>query len=541
MLAAAALTLLGSWWLDARAVAVAGGAAVRPQCISYAPSGGGSRAPRDVTPAQLRRDFAVLAKRTGCIRTYTVSDGFDRAPEVAREFGLEVLLGLWIGSDPAHNEREIARATDLARSHRETLRAIVVGNEVLLRRDLAPEQLAALIRRVASATGLPVTYADVWGFWMKHRSLAEAVSFVTVHILPYWDDDPVSIDEVIPFVDGLYTQIERSFPGKAVLVGETGWPSAGRPRGAAVPGRINQARYLREFTVLAARRGIEYNLIEAFDQPWKMAHEGTVGGHWGLYDAEGREKFPWSGPLAEAPQGRTVIVAALVAGLLGAGAGMLLGGVARFRVGLALAASATLTVGIAARQLQYLQAGNATPLAWAITLAVAVAGWLAFGIAIRALAARAPVTRDPMPRVLVLLLLLACAYVCLGLVFAGRHRDFPLWLFLPGVLGIAITAGVNPEARAARLQVRRAVDEVLLATWLVAAGCLVPLLERLQNAQSIGWGATCILLGSAILLPLALQPRKHHRAAQHPDAGAGEVIEDHAHGTAREGEVGRQG
>ncbi len=541
VLAFAALALLGSWWLDARAVAVAEGVAARPRCVSYAPSSSGSRAPRNVTPGQLRYDFAHLAKRTGCIRTYTVSDGFDQAPQVAREFGLEVLLGLWIGSDLAHNEREIARGIDLARRHRETIRTIVVGNEVLLRRELAPEQLAALIHRVASATGLPVTYADVWGVWMKHRALSEAVSFVTVHILPYWDDDPVGIDDVIPFVHGLYREIQRSFPGKAVLVGETGWPSAGRPRGAAVPGRVNQARYIREFTVLAEQRGIDYNLIEAFDQPWKMAHEGTVGGHWGLYDGEGHEKFPWSGPLAEAPQGRAVIVAALVASLLGAGAGVLLGGVARFRVGLALAASAALFVGIAARQRQYLLAGNATALDWTITLAVVVTGWLAFGIAVRALAARTPVTRDPMPRALTLPLLLGCAYVCLGLVFAGRHRDFPLWLFLPGVLGIAITAGVNPQARAASLRERRAVDEVLLAIWLVAAGCLIPLLERLQNARSLGWGAASVLLGSAVLLPLVPQSRKHHGAAKQPDARPGEVVEHHAGGADREGEVGRQG
>ena len=56
------------------------------------------------------------------------------------------------------------------------------------------EQLAVLIRRVGAATGMPVTYADVWGFWVKHRVLAQAVSFVTVHIIPYWDDDPVGTD-----------------------------------------------------------------------------------------------------------------------------------------------------------------------------------------------------------------------------------------------------------------------------------------------------------------------------------------------------------
>ncbi len=272
-----------------------------------------------------------------------------------------------------------------------------------------------------------------------------------------------------------------------------------------------------------------------------LAHEGTVGGHWGIFDGTGREKFPWTGPVAEAPHGRVVIVATLVAGAVGACAGLLLCGAARGRNGLLLASAAALSVGIAARQLQDLLAGNATALHWGITLAVAVAGWLAFGLAVRALARDTTGPGDPLPRALVLSLLLAAAYVCLGLVFAGRHRDFPVWLFLPGVLGIVFSAAANPGARAARLRRQRAVDEVLLATWLVAAGCLIPLLERLQNGRSLGWGASSVLLGSAILLPLLLQSRQHHHTPEQPEAGTREVVEHHAGGADREREVGHQG
>jgi glucan 1,3-beta-glucosidase len=139
------------------------------------------------------------------VRTYTVSDGFDQVPAVARELGLDVLLGVWIGRDREHNEGEIDLAIKAAAENRTAIRAIVVGNEVLLRREQTREELAVLIRRVAEATGLPVTYADVWGYWLKHKSLADSVSFVTVHILPYWDDEPVAIDILMPYVDALCT------------------------------------------------------------------------------------------------------------------------------------------------------------------------------------------------------------------------------------------------------------------------------------------------------------------------------------------------
>ena len=177
------------------------------------------------------------------------------------------------------------------------------------------------------------------------------------------------------------------------------------------------------------------------------------------------------------------------------------------------------------------------PLDWAATAGVTAAGWLAFGLAILPLAS-ARATRDPLPRWLVLLLLLCCAYVCLGLVFAGRHRDFPVWLFLPAALGVAITAILDPQARAASLRARRAIDEVLLATWLVMAALIVPLLERFQNGRSIGWGLTSALLGLGVLLPLALQSRQHQRTAEHPDAGPREAVKHHAERADRDGERG---
>ncbi len=95
---------------------------------------------------------------------------------MARELGLRVLLGLWISRDKTHNEREIELATRTARQHRETIRAIVVGNEVLLRREQTPADLSVLLRRVATATGLPVTYADVSGV-LAREQVTGAVRF----------------------------------------------------------------------------------------------------------------------------------------------------------------------------------------------------------------------------------------------------------------------------------------------------------------------------------------------------------------------------
>ena len=220
--------------------------------------------------------------------------------------------------------------------------------------------------------------------------------------------------------------------------------------------------------------------------------------------------------------------------MLGALIGALVGKSHRSRAALASGAAATLFVAVGARQWRYLVDGNVNWIDWAATLAMCAICWVAFLLAVRAIVL-APAAGRIIPRSLGLLVMLCCAYVCLGLVFAGRHRDFPVWLFLPGVLAFVATSAVDPQARAAALRAHSANEEVLLAAWLVVAGMLIPLLERFQNMRALGWGLSSFLLGLAILAPLAVQPRKRHDAAEHAHTGPRDRIEHHAPGADRDG------
>jgi glucan 1,3-beta-glucosidase len=530
-----------SWWDAGTPVRVPGAANARLPCISYAPSRQEGPARTGLTVAQLRKDLALLSQRTDCIRTYTVSEGFDQVPAVAREFGLQVLLGLWIDRDDAHNEREIARGIQIAKQHRDVVRAVVVGNEVLLRQEQPPERLASMLRRVARATGLPVTYADVWEYRLDHKQLARDVSFVTVHILPYWDDDPVGIDAVMPYVDHLYSRLQREIPGKHIFVGETGWPTAGRPRGPAAAGRVNQAVFVHGFAAFARQRGVDFNVIEAFDQPWKVAHEGTVGGHWGLYDADGRAKVEPDDAVVEARAGRAVAVSALLAGAIAALVALLVLPASRaYSAALAFGLGTTV-VTAAAQQWRYLDAGNLHWIDWAATLPIVVLGWIALACVARVALSRSGIQHYPIPRYVELPLLIGAAYVGLGLLFAGRHRDFPVWLFLPGVVAFTLVALSQPATRALALRMRSANEEVVIATCLVLTGPLVAALEGLQNGRALGWGLSSVLLGLAVIGPLFLQASERQRAREHTNAGPGERIEDHAERTDGRAKVGKGG
>src|SRR6185437_15305133 len=115
-----------------------------------------------------------------------------RVAELAPAFGLDVLQGIWLGRDRADNRREIEAALALARRYPGTVKALIVGNETLLRGELPPAEIKADLEQVRQRSGLPVTYADVWEFWLKAPELAGATDFVTIHILPYWEDRPVA-------------------------------------------------------------------------------------------------------------------------------------------------------------------------------------------------------------------------------------------------------------------------------------------------------------------------------------------------------------
>ncbi|HWK87617.1 MAG TPA: glycosyl hydrolase family 17 protein [Xanthobacteraceae bacterium] len=274
-------------------------------CVSYAPFRG-NQSPLDpnfvVPPEQIDADLERLSAVTSCVRTYAVEKGIDRVPEFARKHGLQVLQGIWIGRDPVRNQQEIETAVALVREYHDVIRGLVVGNEVLLRGELRASDLRDLIQDVKRQVDVPVTYADVWEFWLRNRDLVPAVDFVTIHILPYWEDFPVAAEQAAGHVTDIYRQVATAFAGKEIMIGEVGWPSEGRMREGALPSLSNQARVLHEVIAAARRSNWPINVIEAFDQPWKRQLEGTVGGHWGLLDSDTRKpKFEWGRPVRDHP------------------------------------------------------------------------------------------------------------------------------------------------------------------------------------------------------------------------------------------------
>jgi exo-beta-1,3-glucanase (GH17 family)/GT2 family glycosyltransferase len=159
------------------------------------------------------------------------------------------------------------------------------------------DELIKVIQRVKRQTSVPVTTGETWDIWEKYQKLASAVDFMGVHILPYWDRAPYA--QAVDRTLDKYYELRQANIGKRIVIAEFGWPSGGYNFGAAEPGPREQAAVLRQFVTRADALGIEYNIIEAYDQPWKTA-EGSVGRYWGVFDASRAPKFAWTGPIGNA-------------------------------------------------------------------------------------------------------------------------------------------------------------------------------------------------------------------------------------------------
>lgn len=494
------------------------------QCVSYAPFRGDQTplvATTQISAEQIAQDLALLAKISDCVRTYSIENGLDQVPGLAAKVGLKVIQGIWLGSNRLKNLAQISTAVRLAKDYPGVISALVVGNEVLLRGEMTTADLAAIIRSVKSQVTVPVTYADVWEYWLRNREVYEAVDFVTIHILPYWEDLPVRAKYAAAHVDAIRKRMAVAFPGKEILIGETGWPSEGRMRDGALPSRTNQARVVSEILDLAKRENFRVNLIEAYDQPWKRQLEGTVGGYWGLLDSVQRAvKYPPGEAISNFPFWKLQMGCGMALSLFVFGAAWLTlrrrPWKPRLASWVAVGVSATtagILSGIAADKMFYESYGVGGWLGWGALLAAAIASPMLCANAM--MSGRALPTflellgpRDGRARSVLTVVLgatllvttLIGAETALGFVFDPRYRDFPFAALTMAVVPFSTLMLLNRPPDGVR-----PIAEAVFAGLFAAAALYTVFNEGAENWQSLWTCALYFLLAVTLWRARAVQ------------------------------------
>ncbi|HKY01826.1 MAG TPA: hypothetical protein VJM53_04680 [Burkholderiales bacterium] len=546
LLALGACGSVAYWWMLGQPVEIRDAADDSVQCLSYAPYRRPEQTPLDpntiVSPSQIEADLAILSRRTDCVRIYSVDQGLSEVPRIARKFKMKVILGLWISRDAKKNDAEIQRGLEVLQRDSDAIRAVMVGNEVLLRREQTPVQLRRYIDRVREATSLPVSYADVWEFWVRYPEVAQSTSFVTIHILPYWEDEPAPIDRAIAHVLWAYELAQKTFPNHEILIGETGWPSTGRNRHGAQPSLVNQAYFIREFSLTALSKSMRYNMIEAFDQPWKRQLEGTVGGAWGLYDSEGKEKFAFFGPVAEEAHWMTGILGAALGAFVVAGLSLLSRPLPRRAAFFTLLFGGAITGAVSVAQWFSFERGARDTMEWlAMGLYTIAVPWVGIRLT-QTLARWMDSQRTARPATLAsvahwfntnarthrsieralgvfrFLFLFGAAIVCLLHVADPRYRDFPLALYVLPACGYAILSwlAMRETHFADDIRPYAEVEERVMAVWLIPAAISIAIREGIANPHAQFWTLLCVLLALAVLLPdWRLRRLRNARQSQH--------------------------
>jgi len=446
----------------------------------------------------LRKPIPIWQVSHG-VRTYAAIEGDYDVAELAQRHGLKLWQGIWLGADRVKNTAEMARGIELAHKYPDTITRVVVGNEVLLRRDLPPVELMADIDQVRAAVKQPVAYADVWDFWRQFPEVAQHVDLMMIHLLPYWEDDPTGIDTAVDHVGAVYRQMRAEFPGKTIAIGETGWPSAGRARRDAVPSRVNAARFLRSFIALSAKENFDYNFIEAFDQEWKYENEGRVGANWGIFDSSRALKIPLSGEVSNLPQWPAYAALSIVCGILLA----LSGGFSASAVVLGMALGAAL--GIAA--------ADTWPFLydWRVRGAalINVAGQIGLAIFVmrpgalaqpwngaRAIEALRNFGKSEfVPLADGLFLFMLAAAVNQGLLASdGRYRDFPF-----GAYAVPLVIIAARLCRGGRWHKPQLVEAIVAAS-LAAGAVASAIIEGPLNSESLAWNFCALVLAAGLVL-----------------------------------------
>lgn len=249
------------------------------------------------TDAQLASDLDLLARSADNLRTYGITD-LPNLLAIAGERDLQVTAGAWLDRDAETNDKEIAALLLAAKKMRHVER-LMVGNEAILRGDLTAEQLIVYLDRVRKLARKPVSSAEPWHVWLKYPELAKHVDYITVHLLPYHEGVPA--EAAVDYAIERYDELVKAFPKKKIVIGEIGWPSKGPVIGAAVPSLDNEARFIREFLSHPRTPRLDYFLMEAIDQPWKVEIEGWAGAYWGMFNADREPKFALEGLVQRDP------------------------------------------------------------------------------------------------------------------------------------------------------------------------------------------------------------------------------------------------
>ena len=257
--------------------------------LCFSPYEEGQQVGDQLSLEQIERRMNIISPSVKWVRSFSCSGGNELIPQVAHKKGLKTMVGAWIGDDPKASEEEIKTLIKMANEGHVDI--AVVGNEVLMREELGEDQVIAYIKQVREAipSNIQVGYVDAYYQFIERPALIDACDIILANCYPFWE----GIDNLYSAysVQHMYELTKAISNGKKVIVTETGWPCGGKSVGDAVPSDENAMKFFIKIQKWAQEEQAELFYFTSFDESWKVAYEGEVGGNWGLWDKDEKLKY----------------------------------------------------------------------------------------------------------------------------------------------------------------------------------------------------------------------------------------------------------
>ncbi len=253
-----------------------------------------------VSPTQITARLATIAPWTQWIRLFGTGGGLDKAPALAKGFGLKVACAAWLSNDPVADNQELTALETLGRAGQCDM--LIVGNETLQFNVLSAGQLVSYIARVKAAVpGVSVTTADTSGKLLEpgNASVLAAVDVVLHNTYPYWEG--TALAQAPAQLASRHAALVAAVPRKKVIVSETGWPTCGNTSGAAIPSPANAAQYLSAVLAWAHAAAVDVFYFSGFDEKWKATEKYPQEACFGVWDRLGNIKTAMAPVLSGAP------------------------------------------------------------------------------------------------------------------------------------------------------------------------------------------------------------------------------------------------
>jgi exo-beta-1,3-glucanase (GH17 family) len=256
--------------------------------IAFSPYTEGQTPATLITEQQIKQRLAVIQNSVRWIRSFSCTNGNENIPKIAKQQGLNTLVGVWLDDNLENNEKELANAIELAKAGYVDMLAI--GNEVLLREELTQAQLIDYINRAKQTLPhIEIGYVDAYYLFEDYPEVTACCDVIFANCYPFWEGCPA--EYALLYMKDMYHRAVKVANGKKVIISETGWPNVGSADRGAIPSQFNAMIYFINTYIWSQAEHIDVFYFSSFDETWKVADEGDVGAYWGLWDQHGQLKY----------------------------------------------------------------------------------------------------------------------------------------------------------------------------------------------------------------------------------------------------------